>query len=871
MPEQGFSFGPALNAPAGGAPRGIGGLYIPIQDIPNAPQAPEMPMAQYPQVPSIRYQPIEGKVNMSSEIRDLQQAPLPEGFAQGAALLANAAGKGQMAMGEAITKAGSAIGTGLDSVGKVMTRMVYEANKAQEVGLHAQRDAFWKQSMADNQQQWAEQGLTPAEQQEDFEKNRYPQMQEHLLGITKNQGQHDDMSSWLMGQKAGTYVAFKKDQTEFVVNSNIAALQQGANDAVKEGNYDLARQYTHELTAHQYITPQAGVKMNSDIDRNEQQSLGDQVVAGDWKLARDETAKILRGEQSETFPWMKNDRAEAQRVYGEAQQQGQRIENTWVNDTSDKILNGETLSNEQIIKEAKDLGLAPEDNNVKGLLAQNTKNPVYDSGKIATAGTMVAQYDPRKDVDEHGVMRTRDYDMIRNWVVENIPREQQKGFLDDLQKQLVDSRSGVMPTVQKELLSTQLGRLKELRDQGVLVDPLTKQPTGRAETGTGDKRQIDLAIQSRADYVWLQKQQELLDWAHDPKNAGFTSDELREKFSKVVKDATTTAASQEAKPGAIPGTGAPPRLPDWRYQTDTGGGTFQPTGKAPPAQIESRQPSRTDWNKTTNIQTAGVFEGGLKGKESTFVATANKYGLDPSLLMAISAHETGKGNSAMMREKNNPGGLYDSKKGEYMSFPTPEAGIDAMAKNLKEKYIDKGLTTIEAIQKEYAPVGAANDPRGQNKDWVRGVTDFQNQIRKGGGTQKVSAAGIDSASAKQIASLEPQVQRRAQNFMGLAKKWAAENGYEVKITEGYRSPERQNELYAQGRGAPGPIVTNARAGQSHHQSKKAFDVMITKNGKEVDKKEVWNQLAALGKQAGLAWGGDFKSIYDPNHFEYMGT
>ena len=40
-----------------------------------------MPLAHYPDVPSIRYQPIQGGVNMESRAAALQQSPLPGGFA----------------------------------------------------------------------------------------------------------------------------------------------------------------------------------------------------------------------------------------------------------------------------------------------------------------------------------------------------------------------------------------------------------------------------------------------------------------------------------------------------------------------------------------------------------------------------------------------------------------------------------------------------------------------------------------------------------------------------------------------------------------------------------------------------------------------
>lgn len=41
-------------------------------------------------------------------------------------------------------------------------------------------------------------------------------------------------------------------------------------------------------------------------------------------------------------------------------------------------------------------------------------------------------------------------------------------------------------------------------------------------------------------------------------------------------------------------------------------------------------------------------------------------------------------------------------------------------------------------------------------------------------------------------------------------------GHPLFITEGVRSNERQDALYAQGRTAPGRIVTNAQAGESDH-------------------------------------------------------
>lgn len=121
----------------------------------------------------------------------------------------------------------------------------------------------------------------------------------------------------------------------------------------------------------------------------------------------------------------------------------------------------------------------------------------------------------------------------------------------------------------------------------------------------------------------------------------------------------------------------------------------------------------------------------LQNTGDLFVKYGNKYGIDPALLAAISIHETGNGTSPAARNKYNLGGMMDpeSKWTKLMSFDSIEEGIDAMARNLKKNYLDQGITSIEGIGKKYAPVGAANDPRGQNKHWIPGVTSYYNKLR----------------------------------------------------------------------------------------------------------------------------------------------
>uniref|UniRef100_UPI00403EFDB5 glucosaminidase domain-containing protein n=1 Tax=Paenibacillus sp. FSL R10-2734 TaxID=2954691 RepID=UPI00403EFDB5 len=120
--------------------------------------------------------------------------------------------------------------------------------------------------------------------------------------------------------------------------------------------------------------------------------------------------------------------------------------------------------------------------------------------------------------------------------------------------------------------------------------------------------------------------------------------------------------------------------------------------------------------------------GSLKNTGDIFASLGAKYGIDPALLAAIAVHETGNGTSNAVKTKNNVGGMMG--KNGLMTFSSIQEGIEKMASNLKRNYIDKGLTTIEAIQKKYAPSGAANDPNGLNDYWVNGVTTYYKKFSK---------------------------------------------------------------------------------------------------------------------------------------------
>ena len=92
-------------------------------------------------------------------------------------------------------------------------------------------------------------------------------------------------------------------------------------------------------------------------------------------------------------------------------------------------------------------------------------------------------------------------------------------------------------------------------------------------------------------------------------------------------------------------------------------------------------------------------------------------------------------------------------------------------------------------------------------------------------------------------------------------------GYDMVILEGYRSPQRQNQLASMG-----SSVTNAKAFQSYHQFGLAVDCAFMRNGKLlITEKDPWAMhgyqlYGEVAESLGLRWGGRWKMM-DFGHVE----
>lgn len=108
-------------------------------------------------------------------------------------------------------------------------------------------------------------------------------------------------------------------------------------------------------------------------------------------------------------------------------------------------------------------------------------------------------------------------------------------------------------------------------------------------------------------------------------------------------------------------------------------------------------------------------------------------------------------------------------------------------------------------------------------------------------------------------------------------KKAAKEEITVVFTESIRSVDRQNELYALGRTKDGNIVTYAKGGESYHNYGLAIDYVLMKHNNEQtwdikydgngNGKSDWFEVAAIAKELGFEWGGDWDTFKDYPHLQ----
>lgn len=127
---------------------------------------------------------------------------------------------------------------------------------------------------------------------------------------------------------------------------------------------------------------------------------------------------------------------------------------------------------------------------------------------------------------------------------------------------------------------------------------------------------------------------------------------------------------------------------------------------------------------------------------------------------------------------------------------------------------------------------------------------------------------MNAISEARLQEVHPKLAERVRSMAELLE---SEN-IEIQVTQGYRSWQEQAELYAQGRTAPGSIVTNAEPGHSYHNFGLAVDVAPFDGGiPDWDANHpAWKRIVAVGLSVGLVSGSEWRTFPDWPHFQMTG-
>ena len=140
----------------------------------------------------------------------------------------------------------------------------------------------------------------------------------------------------------------------------------------------------------------------------------------------------------------------------------------------------------------------------------------------------------------------------------------------------------------------------------------------------------------------------------------------------------------------------------------------------------------------------------------------------------------------------------------------------------------------------------------------------------------------DRASIDRVNLLHPKVRDEVRNLIEQAELGLPPN-IAIRVVQGLRTIEEQNDLYAQGRTKPGNIVTKAKGGSSYHNYGLALDfaILVDKDNsgtfdelswdirKDNDKDGIadWLEVVKVFEAAGWEWGGRWHSIVDYPHLQ----
>lgn len=138
----------------------------------------------------------------------------------------------------------------------------------------------------------------------------------------------------------------------------------------------------------------------------------------------------------------------------------------------------------------------------------------------------------------------------------------------------------------------------------------------------------------------------------------------------------------------------------------------------------------------------------------------------------------------------------------------------------------------------------------------------------------MEGGSMDNVSEARLCGVHPYVARKVRELAAHLE----DEGIVIRVVQAFRSYADQDKLYAQGRTAPGEIVTRCVPGNSWHNYGLAVDVApFTRDGVHAYPVPDWNathpawhRIEEVGVSLGFVAGANFRTFPDNPHLQITG-
>ena len=645
------------------------GGYVPLADIPNAPQNVEMPMPKYPDVDITKFDYLKTEVpgGLKSLGKLAEQKPLPGAFEEAASMRTAAAGKGQMAWGKAIEEAGEATTKALTQVSTTLAKVQGDAVRSQD-----QTDKVKYELMEDRYKADVDnitRTVPPDQQGAEIEKlNKQYSVEASKYGVlpdTKNVLNAKWESTKYWGE-----IHAKTQAAVNTLTNNAEFHKQNIENNRAKGDYQ------HNEASYSYMLEQGlWNKDQVNLEKEKDKLLFSQdnyntAMQTNPRAAMEESKKAMETGKSTDFPHLNAHNAAT--AYVQAREATNGKDREAMTTISNEMASGKLMDEKQILARGKELGLGDADS--KQMVDQARRwgeeekrladqNMVLEPAKMVEAKKRVMGYDAAGDADQ------KIYRDNVAFINSNIPPSQRGPLMERLNsKNLKDDEKKTPEAKAREREADNLGlEVKAIGDKGYqFKDPKKRSAYNEADKQLKEgKRELTPAQWA----IWREGNQ----WTEDKlneieseraKEPDFAPGELRkkvrEKLSPEIQAGIGTSDPAPPPRGTVSSATAPTR-----EQLSTAPATLPSQWVASPPRVTGRG------------QESASFQKVMGGPGQTY--TANR----------VTAYTPGKGPQAMEGKnetKDRPGEpAYTMEGYQRGTFPYVSAAVDENSE-LRGKY-----------------------------------------------------------------------------------------------------------------------------------------------------------------------------------------